>query len=330
MPASAPPPVFFGVNNRAGKVSGFPWADDELDLQGLVEAIRFIAGGKLDSVVLYGSAVWGEWDFDASDIDVAVLLDMSDMGPDLGPRQKSCGDIYGELFDLRSREEFGPLARRLEFFVDDAERVFGLCDFAPCMESKILSDGAALWVAPEWRQYPSLPVAEARARVVERGMGAAGRIIDGGRYKLAATEIQSRLQPERLASYGYEYSHACADAHAAGCFALRAMLYQHDIDPSDRALRWRAGELLARLITVTPASARLSAAAAALPDSYDRDLIEFDADKAAARSAIAAAIRIYRFARRELDVGAGKLLPVVRVREMADKFANILSGGDSK
>jgi predicted nucleotidyltransferase len=269
--------------------------DENLNIAVLVTAIREIAGDTLDRVVLYGSYIYGGWSPESSDVDVAVLLQPLDLSgvahsPSqmLGVSQKRCADIKRSLFKLQSDRNFGELTAQLAFYVEDADIVERLRDFTPCMESKLLCNGRVLWSATDAHQYEALPVDEARRHVIERGMRAALCIIDRARHDCLVTELITRDWHGRQ----------CNDAHTAACMCLRAMLYQHDIDPSDRSLRWIVSALIYRLKSVLPEAASLAKYADKLPDRFCRDYLVDDATRKEARAAIAAALHICRFASR--------------------------------
>lgn len=295
----------------------------ELNIPALVTAIREIAGDSLDRVIIYGSFVYGGWNAETSDIDVAVLLRFLDF---TSVEHKRLLKIERALRHLRYSDEantLGPLADRLEFFVESVERVEALRHFHPCMESKLLRNGRVIWSSPTPIEDPAFFHAEARRQVVDRGMRAANRIIDRAREGVLLTAFRYALNPDRAILADHDHAQQCADAHTAACMCLRALLYLHDIDPSNRSMRWIVSALIAKLITADPEAAKLAALADKLPDHYCRDCYLDSATEEEVRAAIAASIRIYRFANAKTGFG-DDLIPTSHIRRLAQRIAEKL------
>lgn len=275
--------------NLATKEHGF-------DPDRLVAAARDVLGDKLDRVILYGSFVWGDWNPESSDIDVAVLV------------HESVEATYDTTQAISRQLE----CEQLQILMRSAASFEALRAFEPCMESKALRLGKVLWSHPEAVTYPVLPEADARRKVVSTSLRAAKRSIRLASYLMREDQARGRAEPNEDWHRNYQNKNYCGEAHRGACSALRACCYHLGIDPSAKSTRWSVPGLLGLL--------GRPAECGALPDSLDRER-EFDGDlfDRDVRQALTAAVRIYRSARS--FTGEGEKLEWRSVRELAKRVA---------
>lgn len=275
------------------KVHGF-------DPDRLVTAARDVLGDNLDRVILYGSFVWGNWNPESSDIDVAVLV------------RESVDISYETTHAISSQLE----CDSLQILMRSAASFEALRAFEPCMESKALRLGKVLWSHPEATTYPVLPEADARRKVVATSLRAANGSIRLASYLMREDQARGRAEPKEDWHRNYDNKTYCTEAHAGACWALRACCYHQGIDPSAKSTRWSVPGLLQLLGRPAECSA--------LPDHFEIEK-EFDGNLFGrdVRQALTAAIRIYRLAR--TFTGEGEKLEWRLVRELARKVAGVIN-----
>ncbi len=226
-----------------------------------------------DCALLYGSYAWGTPDA-ISDIDIAVI------GKPVGYKQE------GAVMDALEKHAPTIPWAKIELHFADLRDVVRYRKFSQCILSKIWTGGIELWTAPEAVRAAreaelagaELPAAKAKADWVQSQLLKAFAILVSGR--------KFKDLPDR------EYAQ---NAFTGTCFTLWALLYSAGIDPSPREFRWRPERLLETGIWIHPDLSRFRPLLLRLPERFCRDSMDIGrVGKEEARSALAAAWRIYR------------------------------------
>ena len=206
-------------------------------------SLHLPAGIAVDRIVGYGSYFWGGYCPGTSDIDLAVIMCRMD------GQRLSANDIN----DIRTLLDASCLV------VDHIE-IETYRRMPISIYGKILGCGVVLYANDETQDIRdtaaalALPYASARDRWVRKCREDARALL----ADVMSDEQLLRGPPSRI-------FRVAADAQRAALLMLWSVLYEADIDPSDKSVRWDLGKLIKMAATLRPKLSSLIRYAKGLP-----------------------------------------------------------------
>jgi hypothetical protein len=187
-----------------------------------IQSVRLPSGIELDRVIGYGSYWWGDYLPESSDVDIAVLFCRTDGGA------LSKDHLVGLKHSFDS-----------PYLVIDLLEIETYRHLSTMMYGKILTRGAVLFsnettsTLRDKTANSALPYCSARDQWIQKCR-------TNGRAILAdvfSDEKILRKNPSRLHTLA-------ASAQTAVVIILWSILYEYDIDPSNKSLRWDIEKLM--------------------------------------------------------------------------------------